>query len=109
MEKAKGKVKHVVLVKFKDEASGEQIEQIIKDYTSLVNLIEPIKSLEWGKDLRMTNLNQGFTHVFESIFENVEGVAEYGTHPAHLELKDRFLALLDKILVLDYELATLNP
>lgn len=57
----------------------------------------------------MTNLNQGFTHVFESIFENVEGVAEYGTHPAHLELKDRFLALLDKILVLDYELATLNP
>lgn len=62
-----------------------------------------------GKDLRMTNLNQGFTHVFESIFENVEGVAEYGTHPAHLELKDRFLALLDKILVLDYELATLNP
>lgn len=47
MEKAKGKVKHVVLVKFKDEASGEQIEQIIKDYTSLVNLIEPIKSLEW--------------------------------------------------------------
>lgn len=40
-------VKHVLLVKFKDGVSEEQIEQLVKDYANLVKLIEPMKSFKW--------------------------------------------------------------
>lgn len=51
MEEAKGLVKHVLLAKFKDETPPDQIEQLIKGYANLVNLIEPMKSFHWYSSL----------------------------------------------------------
>lgn len=47
MEEAKGIVKHIVLGKFKDDISPERIEELIKSYANLVNLIPPMKSFHW--------------------------------------------------------------
>ena len=47
MEEQKGVVKHVLLTKFKDGVPPDQIEQLIKGYANLVNLIEPMKSFPW--------------------------------------------------------------
>ncbi|KAK7854115.1 stress-response a/b barrel domain-containing protein hs1 [Quercus suber] len=38
-----------------------------------------------GKDVSAGNKSQGFTHVLESTFESMEGVAEYIAHPAHVD------------------------
>ncbi|KAL3750485.1 hypothetical protein ACJRO7_011481 [Eucalyptus globulus] len=103
MEEAKGLVKHVLLAKFKDEIPPDQIEQLIKGYANLVNLIEPMKSFHWGKDVSVENLHQGFTHVFESTFESTEGIAEYIGHPAHVEFANQFLPTLEKVVVIDYK------
>ncbi|XP_059462016.1 stress-response A/B barrel domain-containing protein HS1-like [Corylus avellana] len=103
MEEQKGVVKHVLLAKFKDGIPPDQIEQLIKGYANLVNLIEPMKSFHWGKDVSIENLHQGFTHFFESTFESAEGVAEYIAHPAHVEFANLFLANLEKVLVFDYK------
>ncbi|XP_040991723.1 stress-response A/B barrel domain-containing protein HS1-like isoform X1 [Juglans microcarpa x Juglans regia] len=47
MEEAKGSVvKHVFVAKFKDETSAAQIDQLIREMANLVNLIEPMKSLD---------------------------------------------------------------
>ena len=56
-----------------------------------------------GKDVSIENLHQGFTHVFESTFESTEGIAEYVSHPAHVEFANLFLASLDKVVVIDYK------
>ncbi|RVX21863.1 Stress-response A/B barrel domain-containing protein HS1 [Vitis vinifera] len=56
-----------------------------------------------GKDVSIENMHQGFTHVFESTFESVEGMAEYVSHPAHVEAANRFLPHLEKVIVLDYK------
>ncbi|XVE82325.1 hypothetical protein DITRI_Ditri15bG0139300 [Diplodiscus trichospermus] len=103
MEEAKGVVKHVLLAKFKGEIPPEKIEELIKGYANLFNLIEPMKAFQWGKDVSIENLHQGFTHVFESTFESTEGIAEYIAHPAHVEFANLFLASLDKVLVFDYK------
>ncbi|KAK3441950.1 stress-response A/B barrel domain-containing protein HS1 [Eucalyptus grandis] len=103
MEEAKGLVKHVLLAKFKDEIPPDQIEQLIKGYANLVNLIEPMKSFHWGKDVSVENLHQGFTHVFESTFESTEGIAEYIGHPVHVEFANQFLPTLEKVVVIDYK------
>jgi hypothetical protein len=47
MEEAKGVVKNIVIGKFKDEISQEKIEELIKAFANLVNLIPPMKSFHW--------------------------------------------------------------
>ncbi|KAH7573432.1 hypothetical protein ACOSP7_007102 [Xanthoceras sorbifolium] len=103
MEEANGVVKHVVLAKFKEETTSDQIDEIIKAFANLVTLIEPMKSFQWGKDVSIENLHQGFTHIFESTFEGTEGVAEYVVHPAHVEFANFFRCHLDEVLVIDYK------
>ncbi|CAN1281783.1 Stress-response A/B barrel domain-containing protein HS1 [Linum perenne] len=103
MEEGKGEVKHVLLTKFKPEISAEEIDKLIKDYSNLVNLIEPMKAFHWGTDVSIENMHQGFTHVFVSTFESTEGIAEYVSHPAHVEFANVFLAALDKVVVVDYK------
>ncbi|XP_010941506.1 stress-response A/B barrel domain-containing protein HS1 [Elaeis guineensis] len=103
MEEANGVVKHVLLAKFKDDISPEQVEKLIKGYANLVSLVQPMKAFHWGKDVSIENMHQGFTHVFESTFESVEGIAEYIAHPAHVEFADEFLPALEKVIVIDYK------
>ncbi|KAL5541470.1 hypothetical protein UlMin_009180 [Ulmus minor] len=106
MEEAKGVVKHVLLAKFKEGTSDDEIDNLIKGYANLVNLIQPMKAFHWGKDVSIENLHQGFTHIFESTFESTEGVAEYVAHPVHVEYATKFLASLEKVLVFDYKPTT---
>ncbi|XP_042504189.1 stress-response A/B barrel domain-containing protein HS1-like [Macadamia integrifolia] len=103
MEEAKGVVKHVLLAKFKDDLSPEKIVELIISYANLVNLIEPMKAFQWGTDVSAENLHQGFSHVFESTFESVEGVAEYVAHAAHVEFLNLFMPALDKVVIIDYK------
>ncbi|KAL6292913.1 stress-response A/B barrel domain-containing protein HS1 [Prunus yedoensis var. nudiflora] len=108
MEESKGVVKHVLLTKFKEGISENQIEELTKGYAKLVDLIEPMKSFHWGKDVSIENLHQGFTHIFESTFESMEGVAEYVAHPAHVDFANLFLSHVEKVIVFDYKPTTVR-
>ncbi|GAU16823.1 hypothetical protein TSUD_200660 [Trifolium subterraneum] len=108
MAEAKGTVKHIVLAKFKDEISEQQIDELIKGYANLVNLIPQMKSFHWGKDVSAENLHQGFTHVFESTFDSVEAIEEYVAHPSHVEYANLFLSSLEKVIVVDYKPTIVN-
>ncbi|KAF9609816.1 hypothetical protein IFM89_018670 [Coptis chinensis] len=68
----------------------------------------PLADCRTGKDVSIENLHLGLTHVFESTFENLEGVAEYISHPAHVEFANEFLTALDKVLVIEYKPTTVN-
>ncbi|KAK9082664.1 hypothetical protein Scep_029135 [Stephania cephalantha] len=103
MEESQGVVKHLLLARFKEDIQPDTIEELIKGYADLVDRIEPMKAFHWGTDVSAENLHQGFTHVFESTFESVEGVAEYVKHPVHVEFADKFLSALDKVVVVDYK------
>lgn len=48
MEEAKGLVKHVLLIKFKEDIPADKIEELIKGYADLVNQIDPMKSFHWS-------------------------------------------------------------
>ncbi|GJY00955.1 stress-response A/B barrel domain-containing protein HS1 [Tanacetum coccineum] len=98
-----GEVKHILLAKFKDGISEQQIDDLIKGYANLVNHCETMKSFKWGKDVSIEHLHQGYTHVFESTFETTEGIAAYISHPAHVEFATVFLDQLEKVLVIDYK------
>lgn len=101
-------VKHILLAKFKDDVSPDKIEDLIKGYANLVNHIQPMKSFQWGTDVSIENLHQGFTHIFESTFDSTEGIAEYISHPKHVEFANLFLAHLEKYIVIDYKPTTVS-
>ncbi|KAI4344738.1 hypothetical protein L6164_011929 [Bauhinia variegata] len=58
MEEAKGVVKHIVLAKFKDEIPQDKIDELVKGYAILVNLIPPLKSCHWTGTLFSTRVLQ---------------------------------------------------
>ena len=93
---------HVVLMKFKEGTSAEQIRKIESAFCALPGKISAIYDLEWGTDVSVENLQQGFTHCFVVIFCNEAGRAEYLPHPAHQDLTELASPYIDKILVVDY-------
>ncbi|KAF8039332.1 hypothetical protein BT93_B1767 [Corymbia citriodora subsp. variegata] len=103
MEKAKEFVRHVLLVKFKAETAPDHVEQIIKDYSNLVNLVESLKSWHMAKDAKIINLHESFTHVFELTFEDAKGSAAYMVHPAHLEFHEKNWPHIEKAIAIEYK------
>ncbi|KAI4968671.1 hypothetical protein ZWY2020_046001 [Hordeum vulgare] len=103
-----GVVKHLVLARFKEEATPEALDQLIRRYAGLVDTVPSMKAFQWGADVTVLDTHEGFTHVFESTFESAEGVQEYIAHPSHVEFVDEFLALAEKMLIMDYKPAAAN-
>eukprot|EP00252_Welwitschia_mirabilis_P002646 TRINITY_DN12595_c0_g1_i1.p1 TRINITY_DN12595_c0_g1~~TRINITY_DN12595_c0_g1_i1.p1 ORF type:complete len:107 (-),score=11.42 TRINITY_DN12595_c0_g1_i1:221-541(-) len=100
---SQGVLKHVFLAKFKPDITPERVQELIKGYANLVNLIEPMKSFEWGEDVSVENLHQGFTHVFVSTFDNEEGRDAYLIHSSHVEYANQLIPVLEKYVIVDYK------
>src|SRR5690606_3684317 len=103
VEEAPQKVlRHVVMFKFKDESSEDDIQRIIDAFANLPNEIPEIKDFEWGTNNSPENLNQGLTHCFTLTFDSEEGRAAYLPHPAHKAFGGILGPHLDKVTVIDY-------
>lgn len=97
-----GKLRHVVLFKFKESASAEQIKAIEEAFRALPAKIPEIVDFEWGTNNSPENKAEGFTHCFFLTFRNEAGRAVYLPHPAHKEFGKLLRPQLDKVLVIDY-------
>ncbi|MGD8786807.1 MAG: Dabb family protein [Phycisphaerales bacterium] len=95
-------LRHVVLFKFKDGTAGQQIRDIENAFCALPGKINTICDFEWGTDVSVENLQQGFTHCFVLTFRNEAGREIYLPHPAHKEFGRMLGPHLDKVLVIDY-------
>jgi hypothetical protein len=97
-----GKFRHVVLFKFKDDVTKEQIDEVVKAFAALPKKIDAIKGFEWGTDASVENKAAGFTHGFILTFDNAKGRDTYLPHPAHKAFGKLVGPRLDKVLVFDY-------
>ncbi len=57
-------LRHVVLFKFKDGTSSQQVREIENAFRALPDKVDAICDFEWGTDVSVENLQQGFTHCF---------------------------------------------
>jgi hypothetical protein len=95
-------LRHVVLFKFKDDATPADVKKVEDAFRALPSKIKEVKGFEWGTNNSPENLAQGFTHCFFVSFKNEEGRAVYLPHPAHKAFVDILTPHLDKVLVIDY-------
>jgi hypothetical protein len=99
MDKA---LRHVVLFKFKDESSAEDIQKVVDTFMELPSKIDVIKDIEWGTNNSPEGLAQGFTHCFFLTFASEEDRDIYLPHPDHKAFGAVLGPHLDKVLVVDY-------
>ena len=95
-------LRHVVLFKWKDGTPEAKVAEIEKAFAALPSKVDTITDFEWGTDVSVENLAQGFTHCFLVTFASEEGRAKYLPHPAHKGFVDLIKPHLDKVLVVDY-------
>lgn len=99
---AENEFRHVVLFKFKAEATPEQVKEIEQAFAALPEKIDTITGYEWGTSESVEGLNDGFTHCFFVTFKDKKGLEAYLPHPAHKEFGAKLRPLLEKALVFDY-------
>lgn len=98
-----GKVlRHVVLFKFKDTATPEQVKQVEDAFRALPGKIDLIRGFEWGTNVSPENLSQGYTHCFFLTFASDKDRDAYLVHPAHKEFGKLLGPYLDKVTVVDF-------
>lgn len=99
----KGQVlRHVVMFKFKDTSSPEDIKKVEDAFRDLAKKIKIIKDFEWGTNNSPENLNQGLTHCFLVSFSSKEDRDAYLPHPDHKAFVEILKPHLDKVTVIDY-------
>ena len=96
-------VKHIVLVRFTDDASSTQVDALTQGFVALGSLIPGISAFEAGKNTSPEGLNQGFTHAFAMTFVDAAARDAYLPHPQHQAFVERLKPCLADVLVVDFE------
>jgi hypothetical protein len=97
-------MRHIVVFKYKTNATNIQIEKVTNALSDLKNKIPGIVSFEHGINDSPENKNSGFTHVYLFTFEDAAARNSYLPHPEH-EKFGKMLEVLDVIedvFVVDY-------
>ncbi|MBL8851453.1 MAG: Dabb family protein [Planctomycetaceae bacterium] len=95
-------LRHVVLFKFQDTATAEQIAEVERAFAGLKSEIDTIQDFEWGIDNSPEGLAQGFTHCFLVTFNSAADRDAYLPHAAHQAFVAKLKPVLEKALVVDY-------
>lgn len=97
-------VRHVVVFKYKPEATAEQIRQVTTAFAALEDKIPGIVAFEHGVNNSPENLNKGFTHVYLMTFTDAQARDAYLPHPEHRAFGKLLgsLGILEEAFVVDY-------
>ena len=97
-------VRHVVVFKYKQGATEDQIQQVTKAFGDLKKTIPGIVSFEHGVNDSPENKNAGFTHVYLVTFENAKARDTYLPHPEHKKFGQLLgkLDILEDLFVVDF-------
>lgn len=95
-------LRHVVLFKFRDDASLDAVNAVVADFGRLPHEIPSVAAYEWGTNVSPEGLNHGFTHCFTLTFASDADRDAYLVHPAHERFVGTLGSCLERSLVVDY-------
>jgi hypothetical protein len=95
-------VQHVILLKWKPEATSEQIEAVIEGLLALKDKIPGILEVRAGEDF--SGRNQGYTHGAVFLLKDRAALEAYFPHPMHRKLVDELIQpIRDNSLGFDFD------
>ncbi len=95
-------VQHIVLFKFKPEATAEKVKEIVAAFEALPSKISQIKGFQWGTNNSPETHAHGLTHAFILTFDSEKDRDAYLPHPAHKEFGSIVGPWLDQLTVVDF-------
>ncbi len=75
-------IRHVVMFRFRDDATAEQIAAVTEGLEALIDVIPEIRGYRVGPDLGLNEGNHHYALVAD--FETEADYVAYRDHPAHL-------------------------
>lgn len=94
-------ITHIVMMKFKESVTAEDIDALEAMLDALPEKIIEIQSYDFGRDVLKSPRSDDFALV--SVFANLDTLAAYQQHPAHLKVAKRLGEICSRIAVVDYE------
>lgn len=102
-EKKEKLLRHVVIFKFKETSSEEDVNKLNKAFNALATSIPVVQDFEWGLNDSPEDFHQGFTHCYLLTFASEEDRDNvYTPHPAHQAFVASLQDHLEKVFVVDY-------
>ena len=97
-------VRHIVVFKYKPDATPEQIKQVTDAFRDLQKKIPGITAFEDGVNNSPEKKNLGFTHVYMVTFEDAAARDAYLPHPEHAKFGQLLgkLGVVADVFVVDY-------
>jgi hypothetical protein len=95
-------LRHVVLFKFRDSSSEDEVAHVVSSFMSLKSQVPQIVAMEWGRNISEENHHQGFTHCFVISYRSIQDLNDYQKHPAHLDFQQILSPHMEKVFVVDY-------
>jgi hypothetical protein len=96
-------VRHIVLLKFKQDTPTDQIREVFDALAGLSAVIPGITDFIAGPYSSPEGLNQGYAHGFIMTFADAAARNVYLDHPEHEKVKARGAPILDSVLAFDLE------
>lgn len=101
-ENTKGELFHVVSLKFKPDATPEQIKLVEQAFEALKQKIPGIKSLKWGTNVSPEKHDKGFTHCFVLTFASERDRNAYLVHDDHKAFGGVLKPVMGDVFVIDF-------
>ena len=101
-EKPTKMLRHIVMFKFNDASSKEEVQKVVDAFRSLKVSIPQVTAFEYGTNNSPEGLENGFTHCFLVTFKSEADRERYLPHPKHQEFVEVLKPHLDKVQVFDY-------
>ena len=96
-------LRHVVIFKFNDASTDEDVNRLNEAFNALPEAIPVIKDFEWGLNDSPEDFHQGFTHCYLLTFDSEEDRdSVYTPHPQHQAFVKSLQPHLEKVFVVDY-------
>ena len=95
-------LRHVVLLSFHETATPARRQASEQAFAALPAQIAEIKGFEWGTDVSVESLADGYTHCFVVTFGSLQDRDTYLVHPAHQAFVASLQPRLANALVIDY-------
>lgn len=99
----KEKSVHIVMFKFKADASPEKIQNLKNEILKQKGTVSGLLDISFGEDF--TGRAKGFTHAELAVFKDKKSLEAFNKSDYHQQLITNFIKpVLEEILVLDYEI-----
>jgi len=96
-------IQHLVLLKWKSGVNAAQKADATEKVRALQTKIPGITSFSGGNQCSPEGLGKGFQYGFVVTFVNAAARDAYLIHPEHKKVVEVLLAVIEDVVVLDYE------